>query len=1208
MGKSGKRQTTADIAVELSRRSAWPPRFIGLPQRKIEHTIDELAFHDVTLRCFPLRAKMSRLESFCERYLGVGMEVPEGIADFRPAGPWVLFAVINYGRMSAAKSNLGWSAQNEIMFQVPLIGRWNEWDEDKREARMVQDFSTVAPFIFVDDDWSVAAGREIYGWPKVTSRLQAGLNTWLRDPRRARLLMRLQTLVVPKLYAGQEAELETLLEIEQDTPRAEVPAALDYVMNPLMRLSKSMVGAIDAVPDLVETLAGLMTSPKGSADSSAGASPAPIASVLSRLFQSLTRMPPDLYGNTVNLKQFRAPLPGAACYQSLNNAKMAVTRFNQGGLMGSGELFRGDPTGGFSILLYEQDAYPIVESLGLEVDAQIRRDGKLVSVLRPLLPFWMSLDLRYEKARRICWRAERPKSAGIAAGGQSNGGWQRWLGSPEKPPESTGSHPVGIDHLRPEPFGTTSSELPSFNTALGPVVEAVQGPFDFHDVTIRVLPLRASSDRLREALPSERQMEPYRPVPRGDGDDDSWVYLVVTSYGRMSSKANNIGWWARSEVGFAFVAESTELIGLATRGFSSGPIPPAETRTVNWLHWPYVFADSPIAVSEGREVLGLPTRFCRIAKGEDPWLEADGPEAHRRLLSLSALDYPAAGVGQQAVELRLFGIERAAAASPTAGDESMVRRFLDHHLANFKDGLRIRNLSVKEFRDEDNPDQPCYQSVVAFDRTVSRRKGRDESNADKALLVEPMPGRYQVRFHRTPSYDIVDSLGLEVARLDEGETGAMELVCDVVDPFWLRVDMRAELPMDLIQRSVNKSWSLPGYLPFTYNELSFPKIYEHQIEIYEKVMKSMIGRNAGVLPEDSLSAEELRKMNELRREWTSDPLNRELKSLDDLVRELRGHRKDAERDVVIKRGAEVSWKAGGKFKTAAEWQNQYLGVWKCTHDETREEFEIEIALKGWGLDAAAPSPDEQVRVLWANVIEGKEVATLDHVDLMWQSLYIVSSEGELVDDIFCTDDFRNRLTFHIDRKSGRATKLTWQMGIDLDRDAEPFHTWTGVRLSGPPERKPAKKTTKKKQMAKKKTTPKKTPESKATKKTAAKKESAKRKIVKPAKPRWPDPEVLESYEGTYRVSRHSPEFVKVERERDARQRVVPETLLCHTHIKPQDPLRPTATAHVFESRNGFWRLSFRYEPGGETRELVLEEKRAKRQSWSSVTPQPLERF
>ena len=90
-----------------------------------ERTV-ELGRMAVASRVFPLKANMARLTQFCDQY--VNMDIPQDVVHFRPAVPYVYLMVLDYGSMSPASvqaQNVGWVAQHEVGFAVPLE-RWRE--------------------------------------------------------------------------------------------------------------------------------------------------------------------------------------------------------------------------------------------------------------------------------------------------------------------------------------------------------------------------------------------------------------------------------------------------------------------------------------------------------------------------------------------------------------------------------------------------------------------------------------------------------------------------------------------------------------------------------------------------------------------------------------------------------------------------------------------------------------------------------------------------------------------------------------------------------------------------------------------------------------------------------------------------------------------------------------------------------------------------
>lgn len=749
-------------------------RFFGPDLENGAGTFGALDFHDVTLRIFPLRVSLQRLETFVDAY--VQADVPEQIARFRPAMPWVFFMVVHYGRMSPAASTLGWVSQNEVLFSVPLLGRWSEGEET------VEGWASVSPVIFVDDEWSIATGREVYGWPKVLASLSPEVDVWLRDPRQPRQLMTLKTRLFPELYAGRRMQDRVLLEVRQSPSGiGQVPPSLSDLLLPLTRMPQALLDTWAMAPDLAAGLQRL--------GSSFGA--VELTRRLSSFVTALASPDRVLRGTAINLKQFRSSKPDSVCYQALVASRLVFRGFHAGGLLGGEEQLRADPTGGFSIRIHDDPAYPIVDSFGLVVDQWERTAEDAVAELTPLVPFWLSVDLRYELGRRICWRTEDhvwTSGTGPALGGMT----------PASRPQTTST---------------------PYNNALGPVAQAPEGPFDFFDATLRVLPLRARvRDLLRELpirdprLPASRRgpgdldlgerlaalydspalaawdgfrFEPHPGAGSDLGEPHCLVFLVATSYGRMSAAVNDVGWWASREVGFAVLLR-TRLTG-----------DPGGSRY--WLYWPYVFADSPIAVTEGREVLGLPTTFAALDPGRDPWMEPTGLDGERRLLALSAKDLPAVGVGQGSRSRRLLEIRQRPSAGARDGRETLVERFRRARADDYRTGLRYSNLSLKQIRDEETPDGVCYRAIVAFERSIGKWAGGEPELA-------PLPGRYEVRLHDSPGFPILQHLGLEVDRAETDERGATVAVCAAEEPFWLQVDMRSHLSTELAYQAVDGVW------------------------------------------------------------------------------------------------------------------------------------------------------------------------------------------------------------------------------------------------------------------------------------------------------------------------------------------------------------------------------------------------------------------
>ena len=496
--------------------SRFPPiDYLGTGRPTDEDVSTACDFEGVVMRVFPLRANAYRLASFVDRYLN--QDIPPEIAHFRPALPYVLLMIVNYGRMTSPANTIGWVSQNEVLFGVPLYGNWLE------NGRRVSDFSMVAPFIFVDNALSAAAGREVLGWPKLTGWLEPGVNRWMKNPLGPRCLMSLRTTTISDLYSGHKAEPQELLSIEKTVPQqiGQIPPSLSYLMEPFVQGPRAMLEVLSSAPDWLSLARPVAREASGT-----------LIGMVRQLFLSLLGGRGDLFGNTVNPKQIRASDGDHACYQSLVNARMKIRRFNEGGILGNVEVLRGDPTGGFSIHLNDLEGIPIIESLGLYTHGRPASRAGGQARLKPLLPFWLSVDVRYEDSHRLCWRGSGPN-------GTSR--WQPWLSS---------SNEGALHELEPHAFhpeipadrgesalqlafswmsgqleprvgelwnkyrkkeliqeGNADAQprdpgLPLYNTSLGPIVTSIQGPFRFRRVKTTVLPLPAYSQALRKILPS----------------------------------------------------------------------------------------------------------------------------------------------------------------------------------------------------------------------------------------------------------------------------------------------------------------------------------------------------------------------------------------------------------------------------------------------------------------------------------------------------------------------------------------------------------------------------------------------------------------------------------------------------------------------------------------------------------------------------------
>jgi hypothetical protein len=701
-------------------------------------------FKEVVMRNFPLKANFHTLARFCDKYLNLADE----FAKFRPAMPFVVLSIVNYGKMSMEAGNLGWASQNEVLFSVPL-----EWYERDQRGRLVfRDLAQVSPFIFVDDEDSQVEGREVYGWPKVQGWFSAQINPWVRHPLNRGELLSVGTNVFDEMFADRRPQLREILAIEEEAPPtfSVLPPQADNILNPWVSIPKAITGW----SGLMATVTEMLASPaiRGYASIDREGRPELIDSVAETL-DLFTR---TLHANTINLKQMRdAANPRQICYQALTNAKMAISQFRRGGMLGDLALLRGDPTGGFRIRLREYSNQPIVETLGLEVANRV--EGAVpVAMLNPVMPFWQELDLKYLEGENICCRT---KTTG-------------WRNKDRKG--------------RPPAKGIEGDRQLLFNTMASNGFQVPTGPFRFPEATLRVLPLPADPKKLTCLVHNYLNIKDahYYFKPWGN-----YVYMVVTAYGGMSSETADIGDWASRQVDFAVpVRWFDRKDNLISVGFVS----------------PFTFMDSELATATAREVNGWAACKAQITTPENSWLGNQGPFADvKPLMEIKAKVLPALNLDQK-TELRTivevvdgpltfwndhltwkhiadtWGRPLKAEleqmdAMETSSDFTGLRALAVEILGN---RAPVNQISLKQFRDTEEPDSVCYQALVCSETVI-----------DRIWDIREIEDRTHVKIHRYPALPIVEMLGLRVqSRMltDQGEVECLQ----PMRQFYMKVDLK----------------------------------------------------------------------------------------------------------------------------------------------------------------------------------------------------------------------------------------------------------------------------------------------------------------------------------------------------------------------------------------------------------------------------------
>lgn len=121
---------------------------------------------DVTQYIFFLKGRQSKLQELCDRFLN---EPSGGAVDYRPRLPFVMLTFQHVGRLSSgAEGFKGWghTSEREATF-------WIAVSDYKRHGadELCKKVELFVPYIYSDNPWAVAGGREIYGFPKQASTI-----------------------------------------------------------------------------------------------------------------------------------------------------------------------------------------------------------------------------------------------------------------------------------------------------------------------------------------------------------------------------------------------------------------------------------------------------------------------------------------------------------------------------------------------------------------------------------------------------------------------------------------------------------------------------------------------------------------------------------------------------------------------------------------------------------------------------------------------------------------------------------------------------------------------------------------------------------------------------------------------------------------------------------------------------------------------------
>jgi hypothetical protein len=452
---------------------------------------------DVVAYIFPFSAHPDRMQSFLDQYLnfpdGEGLKGAPPVY-FKPAAPFVLLEVANYGRLSSNIKNAGWFSQREIAFGMVV-----EWYARKGDDLKFLKYALIYPYVYVDSPLGISGGREIYGWSKAPIEIAL-----LRERGGDKIPIPLAPLFEPPT---EQLLLAANLSHSGDSPHR--PRRREKFIEIrqsryLQTASSALADALTAVPRAIgaslnvgwEALKFFLESREYAASQIGN-----LPKMLPQYRGMMTRYLPSWITQTsghraanhnpvgsetsiITLKQVREIYDdkradhNQACYQGILESLMRIQSISDGGSLV--DLTNPDPSAGIYVDLFADAGrepgplalgtnYRVIDSAPDDNRGKGERPGSSRRVsaryrLTPLLPFWVKMDLQYGLADYQTWRTT----------------WTDWTET--NSPIITDKQRIKYVHLG----AGAGQEIPA--------------PINFPQVTMRIVPLAGRVDKIQSIL------------------------------------------------------------------------------------------------------------------------------------------------------------------------------------------------------------------------------------------------------------------------------------------------------------------------------------------------------------------------------------------------------------------------------------------------------------------------------------------------------------------------------------------------------------------------------------------------------------------------------------------------------------------------------------------------------------------------------------
>ena len=735
--KRRARQRTRTVALPEFNQALG--EFLALPPHL------EQKYSDVVTQIFPLKASMNRLQEFCDNYLNLGEDLP---LYYRPAVPWVLMQVVDYGQMATTSKNLGWFSQHELAFGVPL----RCYKKEKNEWVFV-DWAMVFPFIFVDNPLSLSGGRKIYGWSK--SAVKIDVSPSIFEPGHARRIASI-SLVTSGTNYGEPSGTEEFLQIYQRRPFVSASSTVTDLLNVI---PQALASSMKAAYSIFETT-GLFPAAYSDRDlKSLQEMLAQFYGLVKASAPGSFRAPPDSASsqqtpngnsgvtsfNIITMKQIRdVHSSSAACFQAIVGSTMQIERTLDGGYLF--DPLSGDTSGGIYINLLNAPVQPIAQTLGLETSEHASVGSNPASTLRPMMPFWLKMDLSYGLASSQCWRTNTSK----------------W---------TTGNT---LSHL-------ARREITYLEVGSG-ASEEVNGPYLYPQIALRVMPLKAEKSKLQDLLDRYLENDFFKFEAVGRIKDESGAHAVVcligTNFERMTTADDPGIMYSDCEVAFVVPVSWSEKRNPRIKHPALIPL--------------YNFVGTDWNAVTSSEMYGQLSLKSTLINPDSSWLiDPTAPREPEPLLTIETEVFPEVGESQEARNLPLLEI---LSAPGTVARGSIATYLKELGLSHFLTGNEFHSISLKQVMDAKDCTLANYQSLVSLRR---RFTGINDNEDDPATAALPP---LSVRVFDYPTFPIVGTLGLISESCDN--TGPNPIfTLKPIDPFWVSGKMVCDAGIEMCSRA-----------------------------------------------------------------------------------------------------------------------------------------------------------------------------------------------------------------------------------------------------------------------------------------------------------------------------------------------------------------------------------------------------------------------